>query len=79
MENGTLGLVTRVVKTTDYGVASFENVLSHSAGVSFGLKAASAIAGQASASFNWRASTSIHHRSGPERVPEVVSSLFPSM
>jgi len=76
--NGTLGLVTKVVKTSDFGVASFEDA-SHSGGVSFTLKAASAVAGQASASFKWQVSSAISHRSGPERVPEMVSSFYSSI
>lgn len=76
--NGNLGIVTRVVKTTDFGLASFENA-SHSAGVSFSLKAASIVAGTASASFKWHVSSSIDHRCGPERIPTlgVVSSFNP--
>lgn len=72
--NGTLGLVTKVVKTSDFGVASFENA-SQAVGVSFSLKAASAIAGQASASFKWETSASIGHHSGPKRIPVTVGSF----
>jgi len=73
--NGNLCVVIGTQKASDFGVAAFE-CASCSAGAAFSLKAATAVAGQMSASFVWETQPSIHHRSGPQRPPVIVSPLY---